>query len=215
MSTRSRSSRRSTAAAVLLAWACASCGLPGAGSATRVDGETVPYGLLDPDGPTPSPTSQADPSRPGPQTFWLVDDAVVPEPSGARCADTPGVVVEQLLDELMTGPPEEARAAGRSTAITPDSELSLRDLDRGTAVIELDPSTGFGTDRLPAAVAQIVLTVASAPGVRSVSLMSDGQLVQMPLPDGVLTSPPVTAADYAGLVPDRFASSRVEGCPAG
>lgn len=39
---------------------------------------------------------------------------------------------------------------------------------------------------------QVVLTVRSAPTVRSVILMTDGQPVQVPLPQGALTGGPVT-----------------------
>ncbi|GAA2114275.1 hypothetical protein GCM10009843_02620 [Nocardioides bigeumensis] len=192
---------------------CAACGLPGSGSVTRVDDATIPYQLLEPDSGEPGPTVQSDPEGSGALTFWLVEDALVPEPAGASCADPPHVVARQLLDELVAGPSERARATGRSTAVAPDTELVLVDLADATAVIGVDPGATLSPDRLPVAIGQIVLTVTTAPGVRSVEFASGDEPVQVPLPDGVLTSGPVTAADYAALVPERFDASQGLGCP--
>ena len=57
-----------------------------------------------------------------------------------------------------------------------------------------------------------MLTLTSAPTISSVVLVSDGARVQVPLLDGVLTEEPVTAADYAGLLPDRFGGPGAIGC---
>ena len=50
------------------------------------------------------------------------------------------------------------------------------------------------------AVGQIVLTATSVPGVRAVLLTATGNRVDAPLPDGQLTSAPLTAADYEILL---------------
>jgi spore germination protein GerM len=120
--------------------------------------------------------------------------------------------VERLLGYLTAGPTDGARAAGRSTALPPESRLSLVGLTAGTAEVEVDPETGISADRLPVAIGQVVLTVTSAPGVSAVALVSDGAPVQVPLPGGALTGEPVTAQDYASLLPDRYRGQEL-GCP--
>lgn len=202
------------AVTTLVVLALTSCGLPGSGTVTQVDDRSVPYRLLEKEAPESGTGAEVDPDGTGPQAFWLLEDVLVPEPVDASCVEPAEDVVRLLLVELAGGPPEDARAAGRSTAIAPDSPLSLDHLAEGTAVIEVDPETTVRADRLPAAVGQIVLTVTSAPGVFSVALVSDGEPVQVPLPDGVLTSSPVTAADYADLVSERYDATRLNGCPA-
>lgn len=198
---------------VLLVLLC-SCGLPGAGTVKRVEDESVPRRLLDPDAPSAATTGTT--AAPGsvPVIFWLVDeDRLTPSAAGASCTQTPEVVVRSLLDQLAAGPAEEARASGRSTAIPPESVPTLVDIRAGTAWVEVDPETSISADRLPAAVGQIVLTVTSAPGVVSVAVVSDDAPAQLPLPGGALTDDPVTAEDYASLVPDRYRGPGDVGCP--
>ena len=50
------------------------------------------------------------------------------------------------------------------------------------------------------AVAQIVLTATSVPGVDAVLLTLDGDPVEAPLPSGELTSAPLTETDYEPLL---------------
>jgi spore germination protein GerM len=145
--------------------------------------------------------------------FWLTSDRLVPEATGDSCADRPELVVQQLLGALVAGPSEQARAARRSSAIPPDSGLDLVSIVDGTVQVAIEPETSLSAERLPVAVGQIVLTVTSAPTVRSVVLVADGEPVQVPLPGGVLTDGPVTGDDYSDLLPDRFRTPRSFGCP--
>jgi hypothetical protein len=62
---------------------------------------------------------------------------------------------------------------------------------------EAEPPSGWASRR---AVAQIVLTATSVPGVRAVLLTLAGEPVEVPLPSGELTADPVTAADYEELL---------------
>ena len=191
-----------------------SCGLPGGGSVSTVDQDTIPYGLLDSDSPSPGSTDGDDVPGRVSLVFWLVDDdRLDPVPADASCAEPPHELAEHLLHELAAGPTDEDRAEGRSTALPPESMLALVRLKEGTAEVEIDPETAISADRLPAAVGQIVLTVTSAPGVRSVALVNDAVPVQAPLPGGALTDGPVTAADYLALLPDRYQEPLELGCP--
>lgn len=212
---RQGSGRSAGVVAVLLAMLC-SCGLPGAGSVKQVDDETVPRRLLAPGAPSSATTESA--AAPGlvPVVFWLVDeDMLTPAAAGASCTQPPEVVVTSLLNQLAAGPADEERAAGRSTAIPPGSVPELVDITAGTALVEVDPETSISADRLPAAVGQIVLTVTSAPGVDFVAVVNDDAPAQLPLPGGALTDDPVTAEEYAALVPDRYQGPDDVGCPDG
>ena len=191
----------------------ASCGLPGGGSVHVVDDDTVPYQLLE--SGTPSARSSVPGRDPGPVpvVFWMTGDRLVPEATGDSCAERPEVLVERLLGALAAGPSDDARAAGKSSAIPSDAGLDLVGMSDGSVEVEIEPETSLSAERLPVAVGQVVLTITSAPTVRSVVLVSDGSPVQVPLPGGVLTNGPVTADDYADLLPDRFATPASFGCP--
>lgn len=198
-----------------------SCGVPEGGSAESIDDASVPYRLLDPGTSAPASSYDAHPPDSVPLLFWLDDaDLLTPVAARASCAEPPAAQVEQLLAELSVGPTEEVRAGGNGTAIAPQSGLGLVRIDDGTAVVEVDPGSSTSADRLPLAMGQVALTVTSARGVKAVSLVSDGDPMQVPLPGGALTSSPVTSADYASLLgEDRGGSSsqpgptRWLGCP--
>lgn len=190
-----------------------SCGLPGDGSVRTVDDDAVPYRLLE-SGPPSGPASVPQSERARvPVVFWVGRDRLVPEATDDVCAERPETLVEDLLRTLAAGPSEEARAAGKSSALPPGSQLDLVAIKSGTAEVDIEQETSLSAERLPLAVGQVVLTVTSAPTVRSVILMTDGEPVQVPLPQGALTDDPVTAEDYAELLPDRFTTPGTFGCP--
>ena len=190
----------------------ASCGLPGDGDVEQVSDDAVPYELLEPVAPSPGGDVDDGGKDATPRVFWLLDDGrLISDTAEPSCGEEPSVVVERVLDELAAGPGDDARAAGRSTAIPPESVLELVRIDDGTAEVMVDPETAISADRLPAAVGQIVLTVTSAPGVRSVVLVSSTEPVPVPLPGGPLAEGPVTAEDYADLLVEP--GSAAEGCP--
>jgi hypothetical protein len=137
--------------------------------------------------------------------FWLTrDDMLTPASAPHGCTDPVEEVVRDLLSILAASPEQGGRPAGMSSAVLPSSRLDLVGLADGVAVVELDASTSLAADRLPLAVGQLVLTVTSAPGIEAVRVASAGDLVEVPLPGGALTSRPVTANDYASLVPGRY-----------
>jgi spore germination protein GerM len=209
--TPSRWSLSTAAAAVAVLLVVTSCGLPGGGSARSVEDDDVPYRLLDRGALSPG-TPHDDQLSSVPLVFWLVDDEVlVPAAASVSCDGQPDRIVADLLDELASGPAGDARAAGRATAIPPESGLELVEIRDATAEVEVDPESEVSADRLPVAIGQIVLTVTSAPGVDAVALVSAGESVQVPLPGGALTPGPVTPLDYASLVADRLRDSTPTG----
>ena len=66
-----------------------------------------------------------------------------------------------------------------------------------TVVVELAEVTG--PDQV-LAIAQVVMTLTSLPGVDSVQFVRDDETVEVPLPDGTLVRRPLTAADYSSLL---------------
>jgi hypothetical protein len=200
------------AAAALLALS-SSCGVPGGGSVERVEDDTVPYRLLESESPSSEASDDGTFSDHRPVLVWLVDEGrLAPEPTGESCSQAPVPLVERLLADLSAGPSDDARAGGLSTAIPPDSRLTLSGIDAGTAEIDVETASAISADRLPGAVGQIVLTVTSVPGVTSVVLVSDGEPVQVPLPGGALSAGPVTDQDYLALLPDRLQEPGMVGC---
>ncbi|HTW13968.1 MAG TPA: GerMN domain-containing protein [Nocardioides sp.] len=196
-------------AAVLLS----SCGLPGEGNVRRVDDDVVPYRLLEPASSQPGVGDRRGRPRRQPLIFWLLPDSrLVPAVVPATCEERPSAVVTRLLRELAAGPRDDARAAGRSTALPPESTLVLRRVRDGVAEVEVDPETAISADRLPAAVGQVVLTAISTSGVRAVLFVNGGTPVRVPLPGGALVDRPVTAADYKELLPAWFQHFREPGC---
>ena len=148
----------------------------------------MPYRLPE---PTDRPAELGRPAPgPAPSAFWLRKDRPAPGMAVGSCDDEPDSVVEQVLDVLADGPQDDERVGGRSTAIPPESSLTLVGLDDGTAEVEFSAPAAISADRLPVAVGQIALAVGSAP-VGSVQLVDDGEPVPVPLPGGALTTAPV------------------------
>jgi hypothetical protein len=183
-------------AALLVA---AGCGVPTGAAPTTIAPSDVPYGLASPSSPSATPPTSA-PREDQPRVFLVgPDDALVP-----RGREVPGAGSEglsALLDRLADGPTADERGEGLSTALPPGVRLSVADVDGGTVTVDL----GGGAEAPSAresrtAVAQIVLTATSLPGVTAVRLTADGVPVEAPLPSGELTSTPLTAADYAGFL---------------
>jgi hypothetical protein len=184
--------------------ALSACGLPSGGDVRTVAPDEVPYHLLDArppasDGGTGARTTLV------PVVFWLVgDDRLAPAAVGLSCSDAPEELVSQLLTKLAAAPDETQRAAGRSSAVPPESRLRLLGIVDGVARVQVDPAAPITGDRLPLVVGQVVLSVTTSPGVDRVSFVADDAVVPVPLPDGPLTSRPVTADDYAALLSDHF-----------
>jgi hypothetical protein len=175
----------------------AGCGVPTGGTAETIPASDVPYGLASPS-PSPPASAAAD-AVVEPGRVFLVDasDVLVP-----RVREVDGVTAEErlgaLLDELATGPTAEERDRQLSTALTPEVELAVVGLTDGTATVDITGSPAVPAGQASRqAVAQVVLTATSVPGVDAVVLTLDGERVEAPLPSGELTAEPLTREDYA------------------
>jgi hypothetical protein len=188
--------------AVSLLLVSTACGLPDESRSRAVDGTSVPYNLLEaPDqGGDPTPTL-AHP-RGVPVAFWLRrDDRLTPAPVSTTCDDPTAEVVEDVLGTLAEAATSEEGSAVWTSAVPPSARLELVALEDGVAVVDLDPVALGDAERLPLAVGQLVLSVSSAPGVDGLRLVTSGEPVDVPLPDGALADRPVTADDYVELLP--------------
>lgn len=110
---------------------------------------------------------------------------------------------QQVLTELAAGVPAGDEYNGLTTAIAPGSALVVTTAS-GLATVELPPT--FLTDTPPAsqttAVAQIVLTLTSRPGIGQVRFMTDGEPQAVSRPGGRLTEPDevVACEDYREML---------------
>jgi hypothetical protein len=186
-------------AAVALGLLLAGCGVPTGGEPRTIPASDVPYGLAQPTAPSSStapPEVLPDTSR-----VFLLGAGDVLVPRGRELSgNTPRERLADLLDELAAGPTAAERDEQLSTALPPEVRLRVTSLESGTATIEMD-----NFEQAPAgvagrrAVAQIVVTATSVPGVRAVLLELAGEPIEAPLPSGELTSKPLTAADFANF----------------
>lgn len=187
--------------ALLLAAAAglAGCGVPTGGQPQVIQATKVPYGLAVPT-PSAPPTATGTPVPSAPQVYFLRKDGSL----AGQGRDLPGSAtagqLPALLGQLAAGPTDQEREKGLASALPPGTQLTLVSLTDGVATIEIggevDAPSGDGSRR---AVAQLVLTATSLPGVRAVQLSRDGQPADAPLPSGALTSAPLTASDYEVL----------------
>ncbi|GIN05336.1 hypothetical protein Pve01_69940 [Planomonospora venezuelensis] len=209
------------AVAVLLS--VTACGLPDEERNRTVDAASVPYNLLTPPEQERDDATGLAVPRGVPVVFWLRrDDRLTPAPVTTTCDDPTADVVEDVLDTLAEPPTSEERSAGWTSAVPPSARLELVALEDGVAVVDLDPMALGDAERLPLAVGQLVLSLSSAPGVDGLRLVTSGEAVDVPLPDGALADRPVTADDYVELLPPALVAgtgpartlSRDVGCPA-
>lgn len=112
-----------------------------------------------------------------------------------------------VLSALLAGPSSDESARGLRTAIPSGTKLQDAHVERSTARVEIDLSREFlavqGVEQRNA-VAQLVYTATSIPGVDSVLFHIEGRPVQVPVDDGSLTSEPLTRYDYPSLDPTRL-----------
>lgn len=187
--------RRVLLTAVLAA--LAGCGVPTGGAPTTIAPSEIPYGLASPSAMAP-PATTAEPVADTSRVFLVApDDSLVPrgrEVGGSTRRER----LAGLLAHLAAGPTGEEREEQLSTALPPDARLVVTAVADATATIDIsgvaDAPSGWATRRT---VAQLVLTATSVPGIDAVRLTLAGDPVDAPLPDGELTSEPLTADDYA------------------
>lgn len=176
------------------------CGVPTGGSPRTIAASDVPFGLAEPRPTTaaaPSAEPELDPSR----VFFVAGDGRLVGLARDLDGSGPEDRLSALVAELADGPTSAERDQELSTALPPDVRLRVVELDGATATIDIEapaqaPSGAAGRR----AVAQVVLTATSVPGIGAVRLTFAGDPVEAPLPSGELTSAALTAEDYADFL---------------
>ena len=192
--------RRLAAVGALALLTLSGCGVPTSGDPTTIPASDVPYGLASPTGTAPSgSTAETMLAEAG---IYLVtaEDGLVP-----RGRELPVGGLEERLDELLG-----QLAIGPSARSSPTScrrRCRRRwSSSSPTSPAGRSPSTSPGRPtprrerRRRLAVGQIVLTATSEPGVRAVLLTREGEPIDAPLPDGELTSDPLTADQFTAFL---------------
>jgi hypothetical protein len=167
----------------------AGCGVPAERDARAVD---VPLrGSSQP----PAPAQNTGPAEFG---LYLVRDGMLVKVERHESAvPGPGGVLESLL----AGPTLQERETGITSALLGTTVLATVAVSGGQANVELGDTTletGRTDDVL--AYGQIVCTLSTLDGVRTVSFTQAGLPLRVPRGDGPLTQEPLTLADYANLI---------------
>jgi spore germination protein GerM len=169
------------------------CGVSAQSSARVTDDATVPFSLLDPNAP---PLLPADPGTNSEliAACYVKDGKLTSLPVRLDSPVHLSDAVEALLQL-----PADAPATLRTAIGDPSPVLDVR-LEAGVAHVDLAPSLRelSGQEQL-LAVAQLVCTLTSRPGVGRVGFTIDGAPVEVPRGDGSLTDEPVSRDDYASL----------------
>ena len=174
----------------------AACGVPTSDSARSIPDHQVPFHLLS---PTTSSTTTTQPAAAYvSEPIYLARDTKIVEVH--RDVVVPAGLTD-VLSALFAGPTASETSQGLTTALP----ASLKVLDTTTegSRVTLDLSADFGQitgEAETTAVAQLVLTATSQPGVTDVLFSIVGRPISVPTPSGVTTSQPVTAADYRPMV---------------
>jgi len=183
--------------------AMTACGVPTGGNTRVIATQNVPYGLLrDGEHSTTGPTRAiTEPGQVRGQIALVEDDTAVR--LVARDVASGGAatsIAALLLQELQLGPTDAERRSGLDSAVAASMRLRVTGWRRGVLYIDVSGESNPGPDRLPLAIAQIVLTATSTPGVEAVLFQHDDSTVEVPLVDGSLTSAALTRQDYRQLL---------------
>jgi len=194
---------RAAAGAVLVtgALALSACGVPVDSRPTALSRQGVPFGLLQPTGPTTSVTAvQPSPVEVPVQIFLFGTNGhlvAVDRDLPVASSDLAAVV-----GALVVGPTDAEAAAGIQSALPAlTTVLPGTAIVSGTATVNLGGTFGqlVGTQEIEA-VAQVVFTASALPGVNGVTFQLSGAPVDVPVASGA-DVPVATTAQFAPFAP--------------
>jgi spore germination protein GerM len=183
---------------VLFAFAAAvtGCGVSEQSSPETVDSSDVPFGLLA-NAPTREDSPTGDPAGDSFTVYLLGSERLVPVLREAPQR----VDLVTALDTLAEGPTADEVALGLQSAVGPERPARPVRVEGDVAVLELSDAFLTGSGDQIAGLAQVVFTITGSSTVERAQFLLDGQPVEVPTGDGVLTTKPVSRADYAPLAP--------------
>ena len=194
---------------MLLIAVLSSCAVPSSGSYQQVSNADIPFGLSSPQTTIPQTTTTvSDPnsteslpiavSEPV-DLFFISNSRIIKVQRNVASPANPA----QALSSLVEGPSTSPEFVGLRTAL-PTTFTARVDVTRGVA--QVDATRAFlnslsGLDQ-KLAIAQIVLTLTSRPGVGQVLFSVEGKLISVPRGrgDSVASGIAVTFDDYASLI---------------
>ena len=194
---------------MLLIAVLSSCAVPSSGSYQQVSNADIPFGLSSPQTTIPQTTTTlSDPnsteslpiavSEPV-DLFFISNSRIIKVQRNVASPANPA----QALSSLVEGPSTSPEFVGLRTAL-PTTFTAKVDVIRGVA--QVDATRAFlnslsGLDQ-KLAIAQIVLTLTSRPGVGQVLFSVEGKLISVPRGrgDSIASGVAVTFDDYASLI---------------
>ena len=194
---------------ILLVFLISSCAVPSSGSYSQVPSAEIPFGLNAPQTTLPPTTTTVlEPmitdslpvavSEPI-DLFFISNSRIIKVQRNVASPAKPS----QALSSLVEGPSTSPEFVGLRTAL-PTTFAATVDVIRGVA--RVDATRTFlhslsGLDQ-KLAIAQIVLTLTSRPGVGQVLFSVDGKLISVPRGrgDSVASGVAVTFDDYSSLI---------------
>lgn len=174
----------------------AACGVPIDDRAESVG--DVPFGLLD---PVTAEPEEVDTPAEGPlvQVFLVDPSGLSLVPVERRLTEA---ALHTVMQSLLMGPNRAERDQGLISAFADPTAVASVDLVGGVASVDLTQQFTIldgPTQRL--AIAQIVVTLTSRPGVGRVSFTLQGQPIDIPRGDGTLAAGSVSRDNYRELLP--------------
>lgn len=175
------------------------CGVPADGSARPIDPGRIPFGLAEATSTTTTVAGAGDVEAGVTgqlvRLYFAADNQfVVVERT------LPVVTLERVVDALAGGPRESDGVLGARSVIGVEDIQSVT-LKAGIATVSLTsrfPELPPSEQRL--AVAQLVLTLTSRPGVGQVAFSLEDKSVDVPRADGSITRGNVSRDDYRALL---------------
>jgi spore germination protein GerM len=186
---------RLVVAVLAVAVLATACGIPVASSPTKIPKSAVPFNLLS---PKTSTTVPANPPVGAREQIYLVS---TPHVVAVIRDVAPPATLTDVLIALLDGPTAAESAAGLQSFLTGPTSVKVS-LDTGIATVNFgtNPFQIVGPDQT-LAVAQVVYTATSQPGVTGVLFQIDGKPIEVPTAAGVQVPGPVTDATYAPQAP--------------
>ena len=184
-------------AATAVVCVLAACGVP-QGEVTVIDSEELPAALR----ASSTVSSTALPADPNVEqgdvkVFWIQDKLLVSE--AITFETTPDV--ERVISLLERGPSSTERTSEVRSAVSQSEVIRgvTRDGNRVTVELSEDFAEVAGSDQV-LALGQIVMTLASVPGVSDVEFRRSGEPLEVPVPNGSLVRRALTRGDYISLL---------------
>jgi len=185
---------RGAVVAVIACVVVVSCGVPKQSTATRIRAKQVPFGLLDRNAGAAASDTAGDAAS----VYFAKSGRLVAVARRLASSAPP----QELLNLLRRGPTKGEVEAGLRSALPNQNLARVSSVTAGTATVDLRSEFSV----LPSAdqflaLAQLVFTLTSRPGVGQVRFTLGGRATDVPLSDGSLVRRRVSRDDYEGVAP--------------